>query len=181
MLILEAYRDIGDIRGTSPVCPGGIGGHTGHTPLGVSRVPSRVPVNGPIRNVPVKTRQGQKNGMLLLRKNFSARPTSSPGLSGLHIPKTSALEGKLFNLVGNGGGGTREGTGQAGTARPAESKPTNTGKKRRACWPLSCVCRGKGKGQPGRGGGGLAAAQRHTVSENASQAASDSILAVERR
>jgi hypothetical protein len=97
MLILEAYRDIGDIRGTSPVCPGGIGGHTGHTPLGVSRVPSRVPVNGPIRNVPVKTRQGQKNGMLLLRKNFSARPTSSPGLSGLHIPTTSALEGKLFH------------------------------------------------------------------------------------
>jgi hypothetical protein len=179
MLILEAYRDIGDIRGTSPVCPGGIGGHTGHTPLGVSRVPSRVPVNGPIRNVPVKTRQGQKNGMLLLRKNFSARPTSSPGLSGLHIPTTSALEGKLFHgRVYGGGGGTREGTGQAGTARPAESKPTNTGKKRRACWPLSCVCRGKGKGQPGRGGGGLAAAQRHTVSGKASQAASDSILAV---
>jgi hypothetical protein len=75
-----------------------------------------------------------KNGMLLLRKNFSARPTSSPGLSGLHIPKTGALEGKLFNLVGNGGGGgTREGTGQAGTAGTSRSKPTLTEKNGRAC------------------------------------------------
>ena len=108
-----------------------------------------------------------KNGMLLLRKNFSARSTSSPNLPSLNFPATGALEGKLFHgRVYGGGGGTRKGTGQAGTAGPAESKPTTTGKKR-----LACVSRGKGKGQPGRGGSGLATAQRHTVSGKASQTA----------
>ena len=124
------------------------------------------------RSKPVKVK---KYEVLSLRKNFSARPTTSPNLPSLHFPTTGALEGKLFNLVGNGGGsGTREGTGQAGTARPAESKPTGTGGGQ----PLSCVSRGKGKGQPGRGGSGLATAQRHTVSRKASQAAPDSILDV---
>ena len=80
---------------------------------------------------------GQKNGMLLLRKNFSAGSTSTPGLSGLHIPTASALEGKLFNRVGDGGGsGTREGTGQAGTTGPGQAWSPELDKHRkkgRAC------------------------------------------------